>query len=283
MKYFFYRLGAWLLFYTHEAIGYPLFGLAGLLAYALKKGTRDLVADNMRIVLGPTADEREVQRLTREAFRNLAWNYYELFHMPAFHKESIQRRMDIVGLEYLMAAIAQGKGVLLTGAHFGNSEVLMQIPVFFDLKFVLLVEKMADERLFGLLSRLRASQGMEMVAADEPLKIIRRLKQGCVVGIAVDRDVTRSGIVVNFFQRPARLPDGAVRLAMRTGAPLVPAFGWRARSGRFQIRILPPIELVSTGNFEHDVCVNMRKLLQVLEQFIRERPGQWMAFHHVWV
>ena len=124
---------------------------------------------------------------------------------------------------------------------------------------------------------------MDIAAVDEPLKIIKRLKQNCVAGIACDRDVTNSGVVVDFFDKPARLPDGPVRLAMRTGAALIPAYGWRERSGQFRVRVLPEVEMVCTDDPEADVRVNMRRMLAVFERIIRERPGQWMAFHPLWV
>jgi lauroyl/myristoyl acyltransferase len=280
-----YRMAASLLPRLHESIGYPLFGLIGSLACLANRSARTRVSHNMRHVLGPRADEADVQRHTREAFRNLARNYYDLFHMPGFSKEALRARMDISGREHIDRALSLGKGVLLTGAHFGNTECLMQVPVLFPyMRFVLMVEKMDDARLFELLRSLRASMGMETAAVDEPLKLVRRLKQNCVVGIAFDRDVTHSGIETEFFGQPAVFPVGVIRLALRTGAPLVPAYGWRAGAhGRFQARIQPALDLVRTGDDSADVQTNLRRLLAVFEPIIRERPGQWMPFNDVWI
>lgn len=281
--YFLYRLGAWLAYHTHESIGYPAFALLGFIAYALNWRAREIVAANMRMVSGAKADERRIQHFTREAFRNLAWSYYELFHVPALKQEAIRRRMHVEGIEHIAEGAARGKGVLLATLHYGNTEVMLQAPLLFpQWKFIVPVEKIRDERIFKLIRRLRESQGMEMVPVDEPLKLMRRLKQNCVVGIVCDRDVTNSGLVIDFFGAPARLPDGPVRLAMHTGAALLPCYSWREQRGRFQVRILPPLALASTGDAECDVRVNMRSLYQTFEPIIRERPGQWMAFHPLW-
>lgn len=284
MTYFIYRLAAWLLFYVNDLIGYPLFGLAGFMLYLFSRRTRATVAANMRIVLGPQIDESQVQQVTREAFRNLLWNYYDLFHLPAFTSEAIRRRLQIEGVEHLEQALARGKGAIMVGLHFGNTEVLMQVPLLYPhMKFVMLVEKMADARIFDLMRRLRESRGMEMIPIDEPFKIMRRLKQNCIVGIAADRDVTHSGMIFDFFGKPAQLPDGPVRLALRMGTPIIPAFGWRETNGRFQVKVLPPLAMQHTGSFDHDVRVNMGRLLKVFEEIIRARPGQWMAFHRLWL
>ncbi|MCA1553178.1 MAG: lysophospholipid acyltransferase family protein [Chloroflexi bacterium] len=284
MTYLVYRLCAWLLFYTHEAIGYPLFGLVGTLAYYFAPRKRALVAQHMRIVMGEDASAQQVRRATREAFRHLAWNYYELFHMPAFTTEEIRRRLHIEGLDHLDAALELGNGAVLATLHFGNTETLIQVPLLFPrLKFVVPVEKMNDERVFQLMRRLRESQGMELVPVDMPLKLMRRLKQNYVIGAAADRDVTGSGIVIEFFGKPARLPDGPVRLALRTGAALMFGYGWRAARGNFHVRIMPPIALVNTGDAERDARTNLSTLLRQIECVIHERPGQWMAFHPLWI
>ncbi len=283
MIYVLYRLSAWLLYYTHEAIGYPLFSVIAWLAYLRGGMMRQTITRNVQRVIGAQASDGCVRRAVRESYRNLMWGYYELFHLPAFPQAEIRRRMTIAGLEHIGDGIAQGKGVLLATLHYGNTEVLLQVPLLFpQWKFIVLVEKMRDARVFNLIRRLRESQGMEMVPVDEPLKIMRRLKQNCVVGIACDRDVTHSGVAIDFFGAPARLPDGPVRLAMRTGAALLPSYGWREQDGRFEVRVLPPIELQRTGNFDCDVRANMENLYCVFEHIIRERPGQWMAFYPLW-
>ena len=284
MTYWLYRAAASLLPRVHESIGYPLFDLLGALAYLLSGSARSLVSRNMRHMLGPGASEADVQRYTREAFRNLARNYYDLFHMRGFTRETLRARMDIAGLENLDRALERGKGVLLTSPHFGNTEYLMQVPTLYPyMHFMLLVEQMDDVRLFELLRALRAGMGMDMATVAEPLKVVRRLKQNGVVGIAFDRDVTNSGIDTEFFGQPAVFPVGVIRLAMRTGAAIVPAYGWRAdERGRFQVRVFPALELVKTGDAEADVQTNLRRLLDFFEPVIRERPGQWMAFHEVW-
>ncbi|MBI1802350.1 MAG: lysophospholipid acyltransferase family protein [Chloroflexi bacterium] len=279
-----YRFAAWLLARTPEAIGYPVFGLIGTLAYGLGRSARRRVAAAMRNVLGSAASEREVERATRESFRNLAWNYYELFHLPASAADAIRQRMDIQGLEHLFAALERGRGIVLTSLHFGNTEVLMQVPVLYpQLRFALLIEKLASRPIFELMRQLRGHQGIELIPVDEPVKIMRCLKQNRTLGIAADRDVTHSGIVIDFFGKPARLPDGPVRLALRTGAALIPTYGWRESTGRFAIRVLPPLTLERSGDSQQDILTNMSRLVNVFEWIIRQHPGQWMAFHPIWV
>jgi len=284
MAYWLFRAAAAALPHLHESIGYPLFSLFGLLAFCFSPAKRSLVSRNLRHVFGPAAAEADVRRATREAFGNLARNYYDLFHLRGLSKDQLRARMDMVGLENLDVALAGGKGVLLTSPHFGNIEYLMQVPTLYPyMHIMLLVERMNNARIFDLLRAMRAGMGMDIASVDEPLKIIRRLRENAVVGIAFDRDVTSSGIDMEFFGRPAVFPVGVVRLALRTGAAIVPAYGWRdGRSSEFHVRVLPALTLVRTGDAERDVQTNLRRMLDVFEPIIGERPGQWMAFHELW-
>jgi KDO2-lipid IV(A) lauroyltransferase len=100
--------------------------------------------------------------------------------------------------------------------------------------------------------------------------------------VAADRDITRSGIVVDFFDAPARLPDGHVQLALRTGAELITCFALRQADNSPTVHIEPPLELEQTGNFERDVRVNVQKVVARMEHWISRYPEQWPMLHPIW-
>lgn len=283
MTYWVMRLVSQVLRHVHEAIGYPLFGAFGVLIYWLVPARRRLGERNLRQVLGPDASPAAVRAGTIAASQTLAWNYYELFHMPAYRREAIRARMHIEGIEHIEAALARGRGVILASLHLGNIETLLQVPSLFPyMRFMMLVEKMSNPGMLRIITELRGTMGVDIVSTDELRRLVRRLKENGVVALACDRVVTGNGTLVDFFGRPARLPEGPVRLAARTGAALIPATGWRESGGRFRVQIAPPLDLAATGDADADACVNLRRLVAWLEQMIRERPGQWMAFYPVW-
>ncbi len=101
-------------------------------------------------------------------------------------------------------------------------------------------------------------------------------------GILVDRDIQRRGVVLPFCGYPARFPTGAVDLALRTNAVLMP--GWVRRAGGFKIdaAIGPPLELIRTGDREEDLRVNTAHLLALFEKHLRQDPGQWSVLDRIW-
>ncbi len=284
MTYWIMRCFAFSLKFVHEAIGYPLFSAFGVLSYWLMPARRRLSERNFRQVLGPDAPPATVRARAVEASRTLACNYYELFHMRGYSREAIRARMQIEGLEHIEAALQRGRGAILASLHFGNIETLLQVPSLYPyMRFMMLVERMNNPGLLKIMSELRASMGVDIVTTDELRKLVRRLKENGVVALACDRDVTGTGAVIDFFGGPARLPEGPARLAARTGAALIPAYGWRDPGGSLQVRITPALDLAATGDADADARVNTRRLVDWLERTIRERPGQWMPFYPIWI
>jgi len=111
---------------------------------------------------------------------------------------------------------------------------------------------------------------------------MQRLKKGGLVALMLDRDVGGTGVPMEFCGRETKIPLGAVDLALRTGADLIPAWAWRIGGFRFHARIGPPLEIVRTGNFDQDVRSNARRLLALFEGHLRAYPGQWAVLEPIW-
>jgi len=283
LGYYLYRLAGVLAPRISPALGYRLAERAGDLLYHLSPA-RVHVRDNMRHILGPEANPAEVECRVRLVFHYMVKNYYDLFRLPTLDAADIFSLVKVEGYEHLEAALARGKGVVLTSAHFGNIDVVSQYLAFRGVPVVCPVEHVRPEKLFQYLRNLRMSKGIRLIPVDGPLlELFRALRRGEVVGVVADRDPTNSGIVVDFFGAPARLPDGPVRLSLHSGAPLVAAFCNRLPDNSFFVRVEPPLELEKSGDRERDVQVGMEQVVRILERYIGERPEQWVLSVPVWV
>jgi KDO2-lipid IV(A) lauroyltransferase len=100
----------------------------------------------------------------------------------------------------------------------------------------------------------------------------------------VDQNASiESGVFVDFFGVKACASTGLVRLALRTGAPVLPGFAiWEEAEQRYVLRFWPPLEMVRCGDQEADVAVNTRRVHAFLEQIIRQWPDQWLWIHRRW-
>ncbi len=277
LSYFLYRLAGAIMPFIPPRWGHAFFSFLGDLVYHVSGRAREIVEENLSHVLGEEGEE-ETDKVVRQVFRNSLKNYYELFH----HSDSTQE-IKITGLENMEEALDQGKGLVLATPHFGSPDGLMHAVPLLSLPVTAPAEHLKPEILFRYICSLRENRGITLLPADGPLLgLFRALRRNEIVVVAADRDTTESGIVVDFFGAPARLPDGHVQLAMRTGAKLALAFGRREEDNSFSVEISPLLELEESGDFKRDARANVEKVVATLEEIIRQNPDQWLMFYPIW-
>ncbi len=243
------------------------------------------IRSNIRHVLGPDAPEEEVRRISRQCARNTGRYYADVVGMHRMNIEQFFRDdLHLEGLHYVREAQAEGRGVVLASAHYANPEFATQGLAAAGIKAFALVEPLDPPELGRLMRSLRTAHGhrYEPVGFAAIKNALSWLRDGGVVAILIDRDIQKRGIELPFCGYPARFPTGAVDLAMRTNAVLLP--GWVRRTGGFKVHAVlgPPIEIVRTGDNEHDLRVNTATLLALFEKHLREDPGQWSVLDRIW-
>ena len=284
-KYYVLRLAYLLLGRLPLRLLYGIAHVVGNGAYWTRSGTRRAVIENMRQVMGPEASEREMRRAAREVFRNATRYYADLIHMPRVDMERFFReQLELEGTEYLQAARDSGRGAVMVSAHFGNPEMSAQGLAGAGFSIFALTEPLQPQALSDFTHWLRSHHGHDYrtVGFGAIKEAIRRIKRGGIIAILLDRDVAGTGVPMQFCGAETRIPLGAVNLALRTGADLIPAWAWRIRGYRFRARIGPPLELVRTGNFDEDVRVNTERVLALFEEQLRSDPGQWAVLEPIW-
>ena len=108
-------------------------------------------------------------------------------------------------------------------------------------------------------------------------------RENNLIGILSDQNVAHyEGVFVDFFGRTACTGAGLAVMAIRSGAPVLPAFMARQKSGKYKFIIKPAIEAVCTDNYENDLVVNTQRFTKIIEEVIREYPDQYFWFHQRW-
>ena len=276
-----YKTLAWL----PTRAAYAIARAAGDLSYLFQGRSRRHVKNNMRHVLGPDADEKEVSRAAREVFRNVIRYYADLIRLPRIDPDRLLKEdLNVHGLENLQNALAQGRGVVLVSAHYGSPELTVQALAAADIYVYVLTEPLQPRQLSDLTHRLRSTHGhvYRPVSTSSVKGALRYLRQGGVVTILCDRDIQKTGQLLPLCGQPARFPLGAALLAARTGAQVVPAFNQRRGAGRAEVWIEPPLPLERTGDEEHDVRALSEKILARFEVYLRRDPGQWIVLEPIW-
>ncbi len=283
ITYLLYRLAGIIVPKVPPTLGYTACRLIGALLYQFNKRGREMIGLNLRRILGPQASQAEIQRRARATFNYLLYNYYDLFRLPNLDAEAVNQLVTVSGWENVEAATAGGRGILMTSAHLGNIEVVLYAMLLRGLSITIPVERIMPPELFEYITNLRTSQGLRLIPIDGPLlDLIRSLKKGGVVGVAGDRDITQTGRVVEFFGHPAHLPDGHLKLALKTGAPLVVGFSRRNPDHTYQAYFLPAFYLPAEGTDEERLEAGMQFIVNEMEKAIRQIPEQWTVTVSIW-
>jgi KDO2-lipid IV(A) lauroyltransferase len=193
--------------------------------------------------------------------------------------------MHITGEEHLNAALRQGRGVIIVGAHKGPFDYLVQYLGIKGYDVTIPVEHLKDSRMLNLMLDLRRSHGLHFLplTGSVPMRIIvQKLRENKIVSIVADRVIEGKGVEVNFFGAPAIMPIGPVKLAQRTGATLVCANCYRTTQGLASGHLLP-LSLKLTDEQRTDTDSMMRAFIEQIEDSIHEHPEQWVTFTPIWL
>ena len=285
-KYFLFLIAIQTIGRLPLGVGYALAELAGRLAYRLVSGNRRNVISNLRRVMGPDAPEREVQAAARNVFVNVAKYYVDLVRMPRMDLDDFyRRRFRYYGFdEYLLTAVAEGKGVIVLSGHMGNPELAVQGMLPRGVKAFALTEPLQPPRLSRLVDRLRASKGnvFAPVGFAGVKQAIKTIRAGGVVALMGDRDIEGPRASLPFFGEEALMPVGPIEVALRTGAPVLPCFTIRTGGGNIEAFVEERLELQRTGDMDADARAGALLFLGRLERRLREHPDQWVVLESIW-
>jgi KDO2-lipid IV(A) lauroyltransferase len=148
---------------------------------------------------------------------------------------------------------------------------------------VTVAEHLKPEKLFLKFLEYRQNMGMEVLPLDGRVlgTLAQRLRQGALVALVADRDLSRSGISVNFFNGPSRMPAGPALLAIKTDAPLITAFVSYTDTGIhivFKNVILP-----TAGTQEERVTEIVQMTAMHFEEGIKQNPEDWHMLQRIWI
>lgn len=262
--------------------------LLGRILFHLHRPWRRVGEFNLQLAF-PGLSPAERRSVLLQAFRHWGWLVAEFARFPRYAargKAGLEGVITYQGLENYQEAIARGKGVLCLTAHLSAWELSSFTHSLHGYPLAYLNRPLDNPLLDGLVNRYRCLGGNRAIDRRNAARpILEELRAGRAVGILLDQNVLHSdgNVFVDFFGTPASTTDGLARLALRTGAAVVPGFVlWDERQGRYVLRFEPALELVNTGDPERDVSENTARFTKVIEDCIRRYPEQWFWIHRRW-
>ncbi|WP_114210771.1 lysophospholipid acyltransferase family protein [Acidisarcina polymorpha] len=256
----------------------------GAAAYILLHRLRRVGYRNLQIAF-PQLSRYEMTRLLRAEYRNLGWLLAEFCQMRKYTPENTRNFLSYDGLERYLAARDAGKGVLILTGHLGAWELSSFYHSLMGYPMSMVIRRLDNEAVDRLVNSIRCLHGNNVVHKDDFARgLISAMRQGETVGILMDTNMTPpQGLFVDFFGTPACTASGMARVALKTGAVVLPGFLlWEEASRRYVLHFGEPLELIRTGDNEANIIANTAMFTKVLEQYIRQYPEQWLWLHRRW-
>lgn len=256
----------------------------GRLAFHLTPRLRRTGLRNLEIAFPDmTAAERE-QVLCR-VYHHLGWHLAEFCQMPRYSRANTRSFLRYEGLEHFLSARDEGKGVLIVTAHLGAWELSSFYHSMMGYPLSVVARTLDNPYVNRFVNGVRCLHGNRVIDKDEFARgLLSAMRRGETVGILMDTNMTPpQGVFVDFFGRLAATGSGLARIAIKTGASVLPGFLlWDKQSRGYVLRFGPPVSLPSTGNIEADATAGTAILTKVLESWIRRYPDQWLWVHRRW-
>jgi phosphatidylinositol dimannoside acyltransferase len=233
----------------------------------------------------PEAGPAELKRLSRLALRSYLRYWCDAFRLPTWTPDEVNRTCDLERKELMDAAVLAGTGAVMVVNHAGNWDHMGAWGCLRYGGLTTVVERLRPEGLFEQFVAYRQSLGMEVIPLGDPevmRKLARALQQGQIVPLLGDRDISRNGVVVDFFGELASMPAGPAVLGMMTGAPVMPVTLWYEPGGA-RGYVHDPIPVPAEGTRSEKVQAMTQQIAADFERGIREHSVDWHMMQPVWL
>jgi len=253
-------------------------------AYRLLGRLRRVGMRNLELAL-PALSTAEHDRILRGVFRHLGWQLVEFCRMTRYTPENTRGWLRTEGLEHYLAAQARGKGVLVLTGHLGAWELSSFYHSLMGHPMGMVIRRLDNRRLDEFVNGIRCLHGNRVLHKDDFARdLLRAMRAGDTVGILMDTNMTPpQGVFVNFFGVEACTASGLARVALKTGAAVLPGFAlWEPGEGQYVLHFGPELDFARTGDAEADIVAATQQCNDALESWIRRYPDQWLWIHRRW-
>ena len=262
------------------------FGIArmiGVGVYWLNPRVRHNTNSNMAVVLNLPPTSPQVRRLAMASVLAYTEHLVDFLRSYRMSTDELLRKTTFTdGFKHYLEFQNRSRGGILITAHFGNWELSGGL-VSLDCPTYAVAETFGNRSVNAFLHNVRARKNIQSIQmGNAGRELLDTLKRGDIAALLADRPTPGKGAKVNFFGRPAQLPDSAARLAVRTNSPVLVGGVIRKTDGTYTVHAMPVIYPDSDRPTKEAVADTMQRIMWDIESLIRKSPEQWYMFRQMW-
>jgi len=253
--------------------------LLARLAYCVLPRRRRIGMSNLDRAYGESLSRKDKAAILRASFENFGITAAEFSRIPDLSTQRGRRYVRVEGVD----CIDRSRGSLIVSAHLANWEWMGPSLARLGFDVAGVVQNYRDPNRRELIESVRRAGGVESIPKHRAATtILRALRKGKLVGLAIDQSTRNGACLVEFFGHPCWATAAPAHLALRTGVPIYIAWMKREKDGNYTGTVSGPVEFEKTGDPEADVAAYTQSLQSAIESLIRENPEQWMWTHDRW-
>ena len=260
---------------------------ADLLAFAIYNSLgrlRSVGRRNLALAF-PELSSQAREKILRKVYRHLGWQLVEFCRMTRYTRENTRYWIRTEGLEHYLAAQARGRGVLVVTGHLGAWELSSFYHSLMGHPMGMVIRRLDNHRLDEFVNGIRCLHGNRVLHKDDFARgLLTAMRAGETVGILMDTNMTPpQGVFVDFFGRQACTASGLARVALKTGAAVLPGFMlWEPAEQKYVLHFGPELVFTRTSNPEANIQAATQQCAAATESWIRRYPDQWLWIHRRW-
>ena len=244
---------------------------------------KEVARNNLELAFGDLYSQGEREKILKETYIHFGQVLIEFLLIEKLNKKEWQNRISLENPERFKELLDSEQGVIFYTAHFGNWEWLAAVIASHATDFLSIEKKQRLGDLGDKINHIRKNVGVKTTTATSKglIKIYKNLKSGNSTMILGDQHASGIVHIMDFFDQPASVHRGAVRLATKTNALVLPIFIHREAFARYKVQ-LGEIVRVPRDIKKADEPEYLEPLLKSTEEAIRQSPEQWLWFHKRW-
>ncbi len=277
-----YLLGWWIVRTLPEKTAYSLFYSIGEFTHRRNGKSIQILRKNLHQVR-PQLDEMELETLVAKSMSSYMRYWCDTFRIQEWSTERIRKTVTTTNENLLLDPMKHGRGVVVALPHSGNWDHAGAYFCSLGIPLVTVAERLKPEALFQKFLRHREAMGFEVLSLDSRsfITLVKRAKEKRLIALVADRDLSQSGIDVNFFGQNARMPAGPALLSVKTGIPLIVAHVSYTQTG---IHIdFHAVEVPLEGSEQVRIEEIVQTTADLFAQGIAQHPEDWHMLQRIWV
>ena len=255
------------------------------LGFIIASKQRKIALESLAIAFGQDKTKCEIEQIAKDCFIFMAKAVLEMMFLMDKPK-LIKKRVEIIGRENLDKALSRGRGVILVSAHFGNFPLMLSRIRLEGYETSGILRYMRDNRIEKLFAAKRTKLGIKTIYTQPRRECVqttlKTLRNNEIVFIPIDQNFGTGGVFVDFFGKKAATATGPVVLALRTKADIIPSFIVRQKDDTHKIIFEKPLILEEGKSYQETIILNIQRLTNTIESYIRRYPAEWGWIHRRW-